>query len=135
MKYLIMVQGNQDAYDAMGGQSASGNTWTQDELTTMYNYMEALNNELADSGEFVDGQGLAEPKRARLVSSKNGVPVVSDGPYGESKEVVVGYWLVDVKNEDRAIEIAARAYECPVPSWAVDQPPLVVIPVQEGPEF
>lgn len=134
MKFLIMVQGTQGLYDAMAGQAAGGRSWTQEELAAMYAHMEALNNELAERGELVDGQGLVEPKQARLVSAKGGAPVVSDGPYGETKEVVVGYWVVDVENIDRAIEIAARAYECPTPAWLTDPPPLVVHQIQEAPE-
>ncbi|MQA86079.1 MAG: hypothetical protein GEV03_15975 [Streptosporangiales bacterium] len=134
MKFLIMVQGTQALYDAMAGKAADGKTWTQEELAAMYGHMEALNNDLAERGEMVDGQGLVEPKQARLVSAEDGVPVVSDGPYGETKEVVVGYWVVDVENIDRAVEIAARAYECPVPSWLTNPPPLVVHQIQESPE-
>ncbi|MPZ62899.1 MAG: hypothetical protein GEU93_16720 [Propionibacteriales bacterium] len=131
MKFLIMVQGTQALYDAQVGNAADGNNWTQEEVTAMFTHMEALNDDLAERGEMVDGQGLVEPKQARLVSSKDSVPVVSDGPYGESKEVVAGYWVVDVENIDRAIEIAARAYECPVPSWFTDPPPLVVHQIAE----
>lgn len=134
MKYLIMVQGNQAEYDHMSGQSTDGKNWTPEELGAMFAHMGALNNDLAESGELVDAQGLSEPKQARLVTSKDGVPVVSDGPFSESKEVIAGYWVVDVKDIDRAIEIAARAYECPMPSWAPTPSPIVVHPIQEAPE-
>lgn len=134
MKYLIMVQGTQAMYDSMSGQAADGKNWTPEELGAMFAHMEALDNDLAESGEIVDAQGLSEPKQARLVTSKDGVPVVSDGPYGESKEVVAGYWVVDVENVERATEIAARAYECPLPSWVSSPPPLIVHPIQEAPD-
>jgi hypothetical protein len=131
MKFLIMVQGNQSVYDQMSGKGPDGNTWSQEELATMFAHMGAINDDLAERGELVDAQGLVEPRQARLVTSKDGVPVVSEGPYGETKEVVVGYWVVDVENIDRAIEIAARAYECPVPAWAA-QNPLIVHQIDTG---
>lgn len=134
MKFLIMVQGTQGLYDAMTGTAADGRSWTPEQLGAMYAHMGALNNDLAERGELVDAQGLVEPRQARLVSAKDGAPVVSDGPYGETKEVVVGYWVVDVENIDRATEIAARAYESPMPSWLTEPPPLVVHQIQEGPE-
>jgi hypothetical protein len=134
MKYLIMVQGSQAGYDQMSGQSKDGNTWSPEELGAMFAHMGALNNDLAESGEFVDAQGLAEPNQARLVTSKDGVPVVSDGPYGETKEVVAGFWIVDVKDIDRATEIAARAFECPIPSWAPTSP-IVIRQIQEAPDL
>lgn len=134
MKFLIMVQGKQDLYDAEAGKAADGKNWTEDELAAMYAHMGSLNDDLAERGELVDVNGLVEPKQAKLVSSKDGVPVVSDGPYGETKEVAAGYWVVDVDNIDRAIDIAARAYECPTPSWFTNPPPLVVHQIGEAPE-
>jgi len=48
--------------------------------------------------------------RERVVrAGKNGAPVVTDGPYPESKEFLAGYWIVDVESRERAYEIAARA--------------------------
>ena len=44
-----------------------------------------------------------------------GAPVVTDGPFPESKEFLAGYWIVDVESEERAIEIAARASAAPGP--------------------
>lgn len=131
MKYLIMIQSDQAAYDSQAGKSASNN-WTEAEIATMYSYMGELNNDLAESGEWVTGYGLGEPREAKLVSIQGGETVVSDGPYGETKEVVAGFWIVDVENEQRAIDIAARAHRCPVPAWATGEPPIVVQPIPEG---
>ena len=133
MKYMLMVLGKQDDYDAMGGR-ASGDSpgWSEAELKAMSDHMQALNDDLAESGEWVDGQGLTEPRRARLVTAgPDGTPVVSDGPYGESKEVLAEYWIVDVADFARAAEIAARAHACPVPAGAPNYP-VVVHPVDEG---
>ncbi|MEU6083627.1 YciI family protein [Streptomyces sp. NPDC047108] len=136
MKFIIMLTGKQSDYDAMNGKATEGSpVWTESDLKAMFEHMGALNDDLTARGELVDGQGLAEPKQARLVTAAvDGTPVVSDGPYGEAKEVLAGYWLVDVKSPERAYEIAARAYRCPVPEGTTDNPPVIVRPVGEPDE-
>ena len=62
---------------------------------------------------------------------KDGETVVTDGPYAESKEVLAGYWLVDVDGIDRATEIAAHVLTCPGPEGAAE-PPIDIRPVQEA---
>ncbi|MEU6079509.1 YciI family protein [Streptomyces sp. NPDC047108] len=132
MKYLVMVLAKQSDYDAMQGKGQDGPAWTQSELTAMFEHMGAINNDLAEAGELVDANGLAEPAQAKLVTaSQDGRPVVTDGPYGESKEVLAGYWVIDVENIDRATEIAARAYSCPQPE-GVPYYPVIVHPLDEG---
>lgn len=53
--------------------------------------MSKWNNDLVESGEFVDAQGLTPPAHARRISLRDGAPVVTDGPYAETQEVLVGY--------------------------------------------
>jgi hypothetical protein len=56
------------------------------------------------------------------------LPVVTDGPFAETAEVLAGYWIVECASFDRATEIAARLAKCPVPvdaSMAADVRPLV----------
>ncbi|MEV0262557.1 YciI family protein [Streptomyces sp. NPDC050617] len=132
MKYLIMLLGKQSDYDAMSGSPAPGEpAWTEKDTQAMYAHMGAINDNLAESGELIDAQGLTEPSQAKLVTAaKDGTPVVSDGPYGEAKEVLCGYWVVDVENIERATEIAARAYACPMPEGAPNYP-VVVQPIGE----
>jgi hypothetical protein len=60
-------------------------------------------------GELVEAQGLTGPDLARFVTSDGtGAPVVTDGPFPESKELLAGYRPVDVESPERAIEIAAK---------------------------
>ncbi|AXK34637.1 hypothetical protein DVA86_20275 [Streptomyces armeniacus] len=137
MKYMLMVLGRQADYDAMsGGTPEKGAAWTEADLKAMFDFMGALNNDLAESGELVDAQGLTAPSEARLVSAtRDGQPVISDGPYGETKEVLAGYWVLDCASIDRATEIAARVATCPQPEGAPDYP-VVVRPIQDGtPDF
>jgi hypothetical protein len=67
-----------------------------------------INQDLTESGEFIATQGLAGPKEAKVVrGEKNGVPV-TDGIFPEAKEFLLGYWIVEVPNAERAYAIAGR---------------------------
>ncbi|GGT31078.1 YciI family protein [Streptomyces purpureus] len=133
MKYLVMVQGAQADYDAMNGKgSAHSPAWSEKELEAMFAFMGEINNDLAETGELVDGQGLVEPARTRFVSlGSDGRPVVTDGPYGETKEVLAGYWVLDCDSLERVTEIAARVAQCPVPEGSKDYP-VVIRPIDES---
>ncbi|MEU0692055.1 YciI family protein [Streptomyces uncialis] len=127
MKYLVMIQGTQADYEAMGGKpSAHSPAWSEQDLRAMFAFMGAVSNDLAESGELVDGQGLTEPARARAVSAgPDGRPVISDGPYAETKEVLAGYWVLDCESLERVTEIAARIASCPGPEGAAQYPVLI----------
>ncbi|MEV6312178.1 YciI family protein [Streptomyces sp. NPDC051840] len=62
---------------------------------------------LRDSGEMISTEALADPSQSSVVRVRDGVPVVTDGPYLEAKEFLGGYYLVDVADRDRALELAA----------------------------
>jgi hypothetical protein len=64
--------------------------------------------ELIDSGEWVGGEGLADPSLATSVRVRDGVPAITDGPFAEAKEQMVGYCIVDCATPERAVEIATR---------------------------
>lgn len=89
-------------------------TWTPEEITQHIRFMGTLSEELQASGEWVGGDGLAE--RATVVSSDGmSAPVISDGPFAESKEMLAGYMMIDVESEERAIEVAAKLSAAPGP--------------------
>ncbi|MFF8955231.1 YciI family protein [Streptomyces sp. NPDC014894] len=133
MKYLVMIQGTQADYEAMGGKpSAHSPAWSEQDLQAMFAFMGAVNADLVESGELVDGQGLTEPARARTVSAgPDGRPLITDGPYGETKEVLAGYWVLDCESLERVTEIAARVASCPAPEGAA-QYPVVIRPLQDA---
>ncbi|WP_406393521.1 YciI family protein [Streptomyces sp. NBC_00887] len=133
MKYLVMVQGSQADYEAMRGKaSASSPAWNEQDVKAMFAFMEGINNDLAESGEMVDGQGLVEPAKTRFVSAgADGQPVISDGPYGETKELLAGYWVLDCESLERVTEIAARIALCPQPEGAPEYP-VVIRPIDSG---
>lgn len=133
MKYLVMVQGTQADYEAMRGKaSAHSPAWSEEELQTMFAYMGAINDDLAETGELVDGQGLAEPAQARHVTlGDDGKAVITDGPYGETKELLAGYWVLECESLERVTEIAERVARCPQPAGAPDYP-VVIRPIMDG---
>ncbi|TVL90437.1 YciI family protein [Streptomyces sp. SAJ15] len=133
MKYLVMVEGTQADYDAMRGKASEHSpAWSEEELRAMYAHMNAINDDLAESGELVDGQGLADPNRTRLVSlGPDGKAVITDGPYGETKELLAGYWVLDCASLERVTEIAERVARCPQPAGAPEYP-VVIRPIMEG---
>lgn len=133
MKYMVLIQASQAHYDAMNDKDTGKAVWTQDDLKAMFAFMEALNKDLAESGELIDAQGLSEPAQARqVVAGEDGVPVVSDGPYPDTQEVLCGYWLLDCASLDRVTEIAKRVTRCPVPEGAENNP-VTVRPIPDSP--
>ncbi|MGW0939919.1 YciI family protein [Streptomyces sp. NPDC002666] len=133
MKYLVMVQGSQADYEAMRGNASEGNpAWNEKDIQAMFGFMGAVTNDLAESGELVDAQGLVEPSKTRFVTAgEDGRPVITDGPYGETKELLAGYWVLECESLDRVTEIAARITECPAPAGAPVRP-VVIRPIDSG---
>jgi hypothetical protein len=134
VKYLIMMNGSQQDYDMLSGKPAELPAWSASDVAAMHEFMGAWNNELVESGEFVDSQGLTAPVHARRIQLRDGVPVVTDGPYPETQEVLAGYTIVECESFDRATEIAARLANTPHPEhatlsheWYVD-----IRPIAEG---
>jgi hypothetical protein len=109
--------------------------WSPEEIKAHIEFQQALNSELAELGELVDAQGLAGPEMARfVVSDGTSAPVITDGPFPESKELLAGYRLVDVETADRAIEIAARASAAPGPAGVPIRQPIEVREVLSAPD-
>lgn len=99
MKYMIMM---------LGDQASLWENRTPEWIAEMHEFMMKVDQDLRNSGEHADAQGLADPSQAKTVRIKDGAPVATDGPFAEAKEALAGYWIVDVDSEDRAIEIASR---------------------------
>jgi hypothetical protein len=129
---MIMLYGSQQDYDAMAGKAADGAQLTPADFEPMYEFMRAWNQELVESGEFVDARGLAAPVLTRRIQLENGVPVVTDGPYAEAEEVLAGYTIIECDSFDRATEIAARISKCPYPADAPGEFVVDIRPIDEG---
>ena len=76
------------------------------QVTAMMKY----NQSLKDAGVLITLDGLHPPSAGARVSFATGEPVVTDGPFAESKEVLGGYWMIDVASREEAIEWAKK---CP----------------------
>lgn len=133
MKYMIMLYASQREYDLMAGKLTDDPAWDPGKVQAMHEFMGKWNQELVESGEFVDAQGLAAPVHTRrLRGLSGGVPVVTDGPYPETQEVLAGYTIVECDSFDRATEIAARITDCPNPAGDDSESYIDVRPIMEG---
>ena len=110
--------------------------WAPEDIKASGAAMGAIHEELAASGELVGAEGLTGREAAKIVTYDGvGAPVVTDGPFPESKEFLAGYWLVDVESEERAIEIAARTSAAPGPGGQPSAREIQVRPVMGGPDM
>jgi hypothetical protein len=95
VKYLLMIYGNQEKWDSLPQER-----WAEEIAKT-----DAYNRKYHASGEMLAAYGLGD--EAQLVVRKDGAPVVSDGPYLETKEYMASFYVLDVESRERALEIAA----------------------------
>lgn len=109
------------------------NNWSPEDFKAHIAFMHRFNKELTDAGEWVAAEGLAPPDAARLVrAGKDGAPA-TDGPFAESKEFLVGFWIVDVDSADRARALAAKASTAPGPGGVPLNMPIELRQVMSGP--
>jgi hypothetical protein len=114
MKYMLLIYDNPDTREF--ASSAEGKA--------MMEPIDALLAEITESGELLATAALADPASTKTVRSRDGVPVVTDGPLAEMKEHFGGYLLVDCESIERATEIASR--------WpSVQIAPLEVRPIMD----
>jgi hypothetical protein len=90
--------------------------------------MMKYNQSLQDAGVLISCDGLHPPSMGARVSFEGGKPKVTDGPFSEAKEVLGGYWMIEVKSREEAIDWASR---CP----AGDDEVIEVRQVQELEDF
>ncbi|HEY8719182.1 YciI family protein [Pengzhenrongella sp.] len=101
--------------------------WAPGEGQAHFDALNALNRELTERGELVGLQFLDGPDTAKIVVADGAAPpVITDGPFPESKEFLAGYQIVDVANEERALEIAARVSAAPGPGGVPIRQPIQV---------
>ena len=122
---MIMLYGSQQDYDVLAGKPTDKPAMSAEDVQAMYAYMESFHQKLEESGELVDARGLTAPVHARRVQLQNGVPVVTDGPYPETQEVLAGYTIVDCDSFDRAAEIASGLVNPDTDGQFVDVRPII----------
>ncbi len=130
MRFMLL-----QSYGEVESDCPSMNEWSPADIKAHIDFQHALNAELTERGELVDAQGLAGPDQARFVVSDGAsAPVITDGPFPESKELLAGYRLVDVETAERAIEIAAVASAAPGWEGAPIRQPIEVRQVLSAPD-
>ena len=118
MKYLILIHQNRNARE----QFASFPAEVQAAGLVAY---QKLNADLVASGEYVASEALDADTTATVVRGGNGSYVQTDGPFAETKEMLAGFYLVDVASRDRAVEIAQQIPEVQAGAAAVEVRPVM----------
>ena len=119
MKYILLMTGTKAGVNAY-------REWSKSDVEAHFAFLGRLNRELTESGELVANDGLGSPEEARLVrAGKDGMPV-TDGVFPESKEFLLGYWIVDVANAQRAYAIAGQISAAPGPGGKPTNMPIEV---------
>ena len=98
MRYLLLICDDEKAWGSM----------PQGEQQTLMAEYRELSQELQKSGHYVGGSQLAPTTAATSVRLRNGKRLVTDGPFAETREQLGGYYLVEAKDLDEAISLAAR---------------------------
>jgi hypothetical protein len=106
MKYILLMSGSKQGVDGY-------RAWSKKDIDGHMAVLTSLNRELTESGEFVATQGLAAPHEAKVVRGLNEGMPATDGIFPESKEFLLGYWIIDVASPERAYEIAGRISSAP----------------------
>ena len=101
MKYLLIIHNNPALFESL----------SQAELEAMMEAHDPFQATLRETGELVGFAALADPAQSRLVRVAGGAPVVTDGPYLETKEHLAGFYVVDCESTARAEELAAMMPE------------------------
>ena len=121
MKYLLLIYGNEAAMEAYQAnippdqQAAEAKVW--------YEYGDWLK----EKGWYLAGEALQPTSTATSVRAHDGKPIVTDGPFAETKEQLGGYYVLDVANADEAIEAGSR---CPGATFGT----IELRPIQEFPD-
>jgi hypothetical protein len=105
VKYLILL--NNDARQWEAWRNLSPEEAQRAREQEMPRWTAAM-GWMSEQGIEATGLELEDPQQARVVRVRDGKPVVTDGPFAETKEVLGGYFLVDCKDLDQAIELAQR---------------------------
>lgn len=113
MKYMLLIYHNPAGFEAL----------SEEERNAVMGDVDTIVNELTESGELIGGEGLADPSNTKTVKVRDGVPAITDGPYLEAKEHLVGYCLLECESGERAIDIATRWPDARY--WAVEVRPLM----------
>ena len=118
MRFMIILKSDSN--------TEAGVMPTEQELTDMGNY----NEELVKAGVMLAGEGLQPSSKGARVQFSDGKTTVLDGPFSETKELIAGFWLIQVKSKDEAVEWVKR-----VPISATQETEIEIRQVFEAEDF
>jgi hypothetical protein len=98
MQYMLLIYGAGDGWETLTPEQ-------QKEIGAAYF---AFSEELQSSGKMVAGDALQDTSTATSVRVRDGETLTTDGPFAETKEVLGGYYVIDVETLDEALEWAAK---------------------------
>ena len=101
MKYMLIMRADDAAVEAVADVP----------MEEMINRMGAFNEAMMDAGVLLAGEGLSDPKEGFVVEFTGDEPVVTDGPYGDTRELFNGFWILQVSSREEAAQWARR---CPL---------------------
>jgi hypothetical protein len=96
MRFMIIIKSNEE--------TDAGRLPTEAELAAMANF----NEEMVDAGVMLAGEGLRDSTKGARVKMNGGKTTVTDGPFTEAKELVAGFWLINVDSLEEAVGWARR---------------------------
>ena len=98
MRYMLMILGDESQFANLSDEerAANGAAWAD------------YTKELVDAGAFVSGDGLQSVTTATTLRVENGERVLTDGPFAETKEQIGGFYVIECKDLDEAIDWAAK---------------------------
>ncbi len=98
MKFMLVMRANDEAYAQMGDI----------DFDAILESVGKYNDELIRAGVLVAAEGLAEANDGVVVDYSSETPIVTDGPYGETKELFAGFYILNVASKEEAVEWAKR---------------------------
>ena len=99
MQYMLIMRSNDEAVEAYQAVP----------FEQVIEAMGKYNESMMEAGVMIGGEGLSDASEGFVVDFSADPPLVTDGPYGETKELFNGFWIVDVKDQAEAVEWAKRA--------------------------
>lgn len=110
MKYLLIMNINPVVMEGL----------TEEQSNAIMNGHGAFMETIRESGEMIGTQALADPSTSTVVRVRDGVPVVTDGPFVEAKEYIGGFYLVDCESAERANELAAMIPDAAIEGLGIE---------------
>lgn len=122
MKYMLLIYTDGEAYSKV----------SEEENQKIFGEYGAFTQGIVESGEFVSGDPLQGNDTTTTVRTSNDQTLVTDGPFIESTEFLAGYYVIDVPNLDRAIEIAGKLPGVPRGLDTIEIRPVMAVPADMG---